>query len=129
MSRVGTLQKEYIGNDGLKEAKVLLQIGHILAAGSTAGLVLEHHLKLLCTHQQPPLIYGPGDGISRVNDSLRKANVYDVLQWRQIQLMADIRNACDHPTVNPPSKADVEELIKKNENLPGNVPSMISSRT
>jgi Protein of unknown function DUF262/HNH endonuclease len=107
------LQKEYIGDDGLKEAEILLQVGHILAAGSTAGLVLEHHLKLLCTHQQPPLTYGLGDGISRVNDSLRKANVYDVLQWRQIQLMADIRNACDHPTANPPSKADVEELIKK----------------
>ena len=27
------LQKEYIGDDGLKEAEILLQIGHILAAG------------------------------------------------------------------------------------------------
>jgi hypothetical protein len=107
------LQKEYIGDDGLKEAEILLQVGHILAAGATAGLVLEHHLKLLCTQQQPPLLFGKGDGITRVNDSLRKANVYDVIQWRQIQLMADIRNACDHPTVTPPGKADVEEFIKK----------------
>jgi hypothetical protein len=26
--------------------------------------------------------------------------------------MGDVRNNCDHPSVNPPSKADVEELIK-----------------
>ena len=107
------MQKEYVGDDGLKEAQILLQVGHIIAAGAAAGLVLEHHLKLLCTQQKPPLIYGPNDGISKVNDLLKKANVYDTIQWRQIQLMGDVRNSCDHPSVNPPSKADVEELTKK----------------
>lgn len=106
------LQKDYIGYDGLTESQILLQVGHTIAAGSAAGLVLEHHLKSLCAHQQPPLSYGPGDGISRVNDILKRANVYDGILWRQIQVMADIRNACDHPTANPPSKANVEELIK-----------------
>ena len=110
-------QKEYVGDDGLKEAQILLQVGHIIAAGAAAGLVLEHHLKQLYAQQQPPLIYGPNDGISRVNDSLKKANVYDVIQWRQIQLMADVRNGCDHPSANPPSREDVEELIKKVRSL------------
>ena len=108
-----SLQKEYVGDDGLKEAQILLQVGHIIAAGAAAGLVLEHHLKLLCTQQKPPLIYGANDGISKVNDLLQKADVYDVIQWRQIQWMADVRNSCDHPSATPPSKADVEELIKK----------------
>jgi hypothetical protein len=106
------LLKEYIGDGGLKEAEILLGVGHIIAAGSAAGLVLEHHLKSLCAHQQPPLSYGLSDGVSRVNDILKRANVYDGILWRQIQVMADIRNACDHPTANPPSKANVEELIK-----------------
>jgi len=110
-------QKEYIGSDGLKEAQILLQVGHIIPAGAAAGLVLEHHLKLLCAQQQPPLVYGSGDGISKVNDLLRKANVYDTIQWRQVQWMADVRNGCDHPSATPPSKEDVEDLIKEVKDL------------
>ncbi len=109
--------KEYIGSDGLKEAQILLQVGHIIPAGAAAGLVLEHHLKLLCAQQQPPLVYGSGDGISKVNDLLRKANVYDTIQWRQVQWMADVRNGCDHPSATPPSKEDVEDLLKEVKDL------------
>ena len=107
------LLKEYIGNGGLKEAEILLGVGHITAAGAIAGVVLEHHLKSLCDQQHPPLSYGSSDGISKVNDLLRKANIYDTSQWRQIQWMADIRNGCDHPQTMPPSKENVEDLIKK----------------
>ena len=102
-----------VGEDGLKEAQILLHTGHIVAAGATAGLVLERHLKLLCSQQKPPLVYGQGDGISKVNDLLRKAGIYDTAQWRQIQWMADIRNSCDHPNANPPSREDVSDLTKK----------------
>jgi hypothetical protein len=106
------LQKEYVGADGLKEAEILFSVGHITAAGAIAGVVLERHLKSLCDQQYPPLSYGAGDGISKVNDLLRKANIYDTTQWRQIQWMADIRNGCDHPQTTPPSKENVEDMIK-----------------
>ncbi len=78
-------QKEYVDDGGINEAHILLQVGHILAAGAISGLVLEYYLKLLCDQQQPPLIYGQIDGISKVNDALKKANVYDGIQWQQIQ--------------------------------------------
>lgn len=111
------LQKEYVGMEGLKEAEILLSVGHIPAAGAIAGRVLEHHLKSLCAQQDPSLVYGPSDGISKVNDLLRKANVYDTAQWRQIQWMADIRNGCDHPQATPPSKNDVTDLVEKVKDL------------
>ncbi len=111
------LQKEYEGVGGLKEAEILLSVGHITAAGAIAGLVLERHLKSLCSQQHPPLSYGPSDGISKVNDMLKKASVYDLAQYRQIQWMADIRNGCDHPQTIPPGKNEVEDLIKKAKGL------------
>jgi hypothetical protein len=106
-----------IGDNGLPEAQILLNVGHIAAAGATAGLVLERHLKLLCNQQQPPLAFGQSDGISRVNDILKKANMYDTAQWRQIQLMADVRNNCDHPGTNPPTRENVDDLIKMVKSL------------
>ncbi len=101
-----------IGDNGLPEAQILLNVGHIAAAGATAGLVLERHLKLLCNQQQPPLILGKSDGISKVNDALRNTGIYDTAQWRQIQWMADVRNSCDHPGTNPPTRENVDDLIK-----------------
>lgn len=111
------IQNEYKGIDGLKEAEILLGVGHVSAAGAIAGLVLERHLKSLCSQQHPPLSYGPSDGISKVNDLLKKAGVYDLAQYRLIQWMADIRNGCDHPQAVPPDKSKVEELIKKVKDL------------
>lgn len=106
-----------IGNEALDEAQILLQVGYIPAAGSVAGVALEHHLKLLCDRQKPPLVYKRGDGISKINDSIKNSGIYDVTQWKQVQLMADIRNRCDHPTSNPPSRDEVDELIKKTRKL------------
>lgn len=102
-----------IGDKGLAEAQILLNVGYIAAAGATAGVVLERHLKLLCEKHQPPIIYGPSDGISKVNELLRKAGMYDTTQWRQLQWMADVRNSCDHPKANPPTREVVSDLIKK----------------
>ena len=115
-------QNEYKGIDGLKEAEILLGVGYIPAAGAIAGLVLERHLKSLCSQQHPPLPYGPSDGISKVNDLLKKAGVYDLAQYRQIQWMADIRNGCDHPQATPPGKIEVDDLIKKVKGLLGSFP-------
>jgi hypothetical protein len=106
-----------IGEEALKEAQILLQVGHIIAAGALVGVELERHLKHLCERQQPPLVYGPNDGISKVNDLLKKTGVYDQVQWRQIQVMADVRNSCDHPSANPPSREAVSDLIKNIQNL------------
>jgi Protein of unknown function DUF262/HNH endonuclease len=111
-----------VGEDALNKAHILLQVGYIAAAGALAGLELERHLKLLCSSQQPSLVYGPNDGISKVNDILRKAGIYDQVQWRQIQVMADVRNTCDHPGINSPSREDVNNLVKDVQSLLASFP-------
>jgi hypothetical protein len=99
--------------DELSEAEILLKSGFVRAAGGMAGVVLERHLKLLCGRQHPPLKYVKNAGISKLNDILREAGVYEVAQWRKVQWMGDIRNGCDHVRSSEPPKQDIQDLIKE----------------
>jgi hypothetical protein len=100
----------YVG-DQLTEAQVLLKGGYVRAAGAVAGVLLERHLKLLCDRHQPPIKYTKTVGISKLNDLLKDAAVYDVSQWRKVQWMGDVRNSCDHAHTVEPRKEDVADLI------------------
>jgi len=100
----------YIG-DQLLEAEALLKAGYVRAAGAVAGMLLERHLKTLSDHHQPPIKYPKTAGISKINDALRDAGVYDVLQWRKVQWLGDVRNSCDHANKTEPKKGDVADLI------------------
>ncbi|HSH79130.1 MAG TPA: DUF262 domain-containing protein [Herpetosiphonaceae bacterium] len=102
-----------LGDNPLQEAQILFQVGHFVAAGGVAGVALERHLKRLCDRHQPPIVYGRGDGISKINNMLKEAGVYDITQWRQIQWMGDVRNSCDHAGANPPRREDVDNLIQQ----------------
>lgn len=98
-------------SDQLAEAGILLKAGHVRAAGAVAGVLLERHLKLLCDRHQPPLKYPKSAAISRLNDLLKDAAVYDVAQWRKVQWMGDVRNSCDHAHTDEPRKEHVADLI------------------
>ena len=100
----------YIG-DQLTEAELLLKVGHVRAAGAIAGVLLERHLKLLCERHQPPIKYTKTAGISKLNDLIKDAGIYDVTQWRKVQWMADVRNSCDHASKTEPRKGDVADMI------------------
>jgi hypothetical protein len=97
-------------NTHVAAAESLLNAGHVRAAGAVAGVLLEGHLKVLCDRQTPPVTYLPTAAISKLNDALRNANVYDMVQWRKVQYMGDIRNQCDHAGMNPRPE-DVRDLI------------------
>jgi hypothetical protein len=49
--------------------------------------------------------------ISGLNDILKTAVVYDVVTWRKVQVMGDIRNQCDHAGSEEPRAEDVKDLI------------------
>ncbi len=98
-------------NDELSEARVLLKAGHVRAAGAIAGVLVERHLRLLCDRYQPQIKYPKTAGISKLNDLLKEAGSYDVMQWRKVQWMGDVRNGCDHPSKKEPRQQDVDELI------------------
>jgi len=99
--------------DELSEAEVLLKSGFSRAAGGIAGVLLERHLKLICDRHNPPISRTKSAGISKLNDLLKNARVYDVAQWRKVQWMGDIRNNCDHARTTDPRREDVEDLIRE----------------
>ncbi len=93
----------------IDSAKHLLKNGFLRAAGAICGVVLERHFAEVCKNrniQQKK----KSPTIADFNDAL-KDNVYDVIEWRKIQHLGDIRNLCDHNKDREPTKDEVEELI------------------
>ena len=55
--------------------------------------------------------------ISDFNDLFKQEKVYDIVNWRFIQHLGDIRNLCDHNKDREPTKEEVEELINGTEKV------------
>jgi len=106
----GLVQAEILDGE-LDASTELWRTGHIRAAGTLAGVVLERHLAKVCssrtltTRKKKPTL-------SDWNDILKDANVYDIPTWRGIQRYSDIRNLCAHPGDREPTKEEVDELIR-----------------
>ena len=45
------------------------------------------------------------------NDVLKNEGVIDIPTWRFIQMLADIRNLCDHNKTEDPTKENLKDLI------------------
>ena len=80
------------------------------AAGALAGVVLEKHLTKICEIRSLA-IRKKKPGISDLNEVLKGADVVDVVTWRFIQHLADLRNLCDHDRKSEPTNTQVDELI------------------
>ena len=80
------------------------------AAGALAGVVLEKHLHKIC-EVRSLTIRKKKPTISDLNQVLKGADVVDVVTWRFIQLLADLRNLCDHDRKSEPTHTQVDELI------------------
>jgi hypothetical protein len=93
----------------LDAAKELASNRFTRAAGAIAGVVLERHLREVCSNHN--LIFQKVVGISAYNDALKEAKVVDVAQWRFVQHLADIRNFCDHDKKAEPTVGQVDDLI------------------
>ncbi|PBP83433.1 hypothetical protein CCL16_17290 [Pseudomonas syringae] len=93
----------------LAGAKELLKNKFSRAAGAIAGVVLEGHLKVVCDNHQLPKKSGT---ISVLNDALKAAGVIELVQYRHIQFLGDVRNKCSHKNLDEPSFGDVEDLIQ-----------------
>jgi hypothetical protein len=93
----------------LATAEDLLKI-NLRAAGSLAGVVLENHLqKVVQNHGISVTKRNPN--ISDLNDLLKSNGVYDLVTWRNIQLLYDIRTKCAHKKDQEPTEIEVRKLI------------------
>ena len=100
-----------VGDDFLTQATDLLASGYPAASMVLAGGVLEDRLHTLCTGG----ITWTGSGsLSKYNDALVKANVYDKPTWRRIQSIGDLRNDAAHggSPAAAVGAADVADAIK-----------------
>lgn len=93
----------------LEQAKSLLDNNYKNAAAVIAGAVLETAIKELCNNNQIDI---EKKKLTRLNDDLAKAGVYNVLQQKQITALADIRNNAAHGNYENFSSEDVQRMIQ-----------------
>jgi hypothetical protein len=103
-----TLHSEILDNE-LGAAKGLLAASHLRSAGIVAGVALEGHLKKLIADHGIALRRTAT--LTNLNEALKVAGVYDVVQWRQIMYLTDIRNLCGHRSDRNPERDQVQTLI------------------
>lgn len=94
----------------LDAAKELNRHKFTRAAGALAGVVLERHLGQVCDNHGIK-VTKKVPGISDLNNALKDADIIDIVQWRFIQHLGDIRNLCGHNKKNEPKGDQVDELI------------------
>ncbi|HUW12320.1 MAG TPA: hypothetical protein VM537_21525 [Anaerolineae bacterium] len=78
-------------------------------AASVAGAVLEDSLRRV--HLKRIGEWKGESSISKLNDSLRRADLYGQAVWRQIQVWGDIRNDADHGHFEKVDAAAVKQMI------------------
>lgn len=94
----------------LDAAKELNKKGFSRAAGAMAGVVLEKHLATVVMAHK--LTVGKKHPcINDYNQKLKDEGVIDILTWRLIQRLGDLRNLCDHNKGVEPKMDDINELI------------------
>lgn len=94
----------------LDATKNLLSNGHVRAAGSLAGVVLEGHLKNLCIKYQVQLPK-PNPALSDYYQELYKSKIIDNTQRTRLQYLGTIRNLCSHKKDSEPTEQEVSDLI------------------
>ena len=72
--------------------------------------MFQLHLKNLLRKYIPPIKFKEKDGLAIINDLCKDA-IYDLVVWRKIQHLIDLRNLCDHDKEREPTKNEVADLI------------------
>lgn len=103
------ISAEILG-DFMEQAETLLKAGYVAPAASLAGAVLEDAMRRLCEKHGQAV--PEKTAIGKLNDILRKAEVYNLLVHKRITALGDIRNNADHGHFNDFSAADVEDMIQ-----------------
>lgn len=112
---IQTILQADIFDSEIETAKHLVKMGFLRAAGAICGVILEKHFRGVCQNRSIS-ISKKNPTIADYNDKL-KDYVYDIVEWRKIQHLGDIRNLCDHSKEREPTKEEVEELISGTERV------------
>ncbi len=110
ISNIKGILEAKLFDDEIDEARQLLKNGYYRAAGIISGVVLERHFDSIID-SRGLIIAKKNPTISDFNDFLRDNNIIDLIQWRLIQRLGDIRNLCGHNKEREPLPEEVEDLI------------------
>jgi hypothetical protein len=105
----GILQADLFDNE-LDAARELLTNGYLRPAGTLAGVTLERHLAKVANNHGIALSK-PAPTIADWNDELRQQSIYDIVNWRFVQMLGDIRNLSAHAKNSEPTKEKITEMI------------------
>lgn len=94
--------------DGIEIARDLLEKGHLHAAGTVAGIVLETRLRDLVKELE---LYEPRDTIAKLSQKLRQQDRIDAMEITWIMNMGQIRNKAAHGKETL-THDDVERLLQ-----------------
>ncbi len=97
-------------DDELLSSRKLWKKGYLRSAGALCGVILEKHFSTMLKNHNLKLSKKE-PCISDYNDLFKQENIYDIINWRFIQHLGDIRNLCDHNKDREPTKDEVDELI------------------
>lgn len=105
----GILESELFDNE-LDSARHLLKNGYLRASGAICGVILETHFSNIVKNHNLK-ITKKDPSINDYNELFKQEKIYDIINWRFIQHLGDIRNFCDHKKQREPLKEEIEELI------------------
>ncbi len=111
----GVLQAELLDSD-IDTARELARGGHLRAAGTVVGVVLEAHFGAIVKRRSLK-IPKKTPTIADFNDFLKDQRVYDLPMWRLIQRLGDIRNLCAHSKEREPTRDEVMGLLSGTEKV------------
>lgn len=107
LDSVRSLTQAEVFGDELDQAAELLRTGYTTSSAVVAGVVLETKLRSMAVAASLPT-----GKLSKMNEDLTKAGVYDLSVQKRITALADIRNNAAHGHPTKFSKDDVEDMIK-----------------
>lgn len=110
---IQTILQADIFDSEIETAKHLLKKGFLRASGVICGVIIEKHLASVCSAHNIKIVK-KNPTIADFNDTL-KDQIYDVIEWRRIQRLGDIRNLCGHNKDREPTADEVSELISGTE--------------
>ena len=107
---ITTLVQADILDSELAAARELLKHKFLRAAGAVCGVVLEKHLQTVSSNSNLKT-KKKNPSIADWNDLLKNEGAIDIVKWRLIQHLGDIRNLCAHNKDREPKKEEVQDLI------------------
>jgi hypothetical protein len=100
----------------IEACRQLLKQKYFRAAGVICGVIIERHLNSICKNKGL-IISKKNPTINDFNEQLKNNEVIDLIKWREISYLADIRNLCGHNKEREPTAEEVSTLIEGTNKL------------